>query len=348
MAKKKDYFKTICSISKAFGTTLDTSELLDLIVSSSIETMDAKAACLFLADKTKDIFVPMAQKGLSDKYLHAKPMRARKLVDEILEGGHLVFRDATTDPRLENHEAKKAEGIASILSVPVMVRDEAIGILSLYTDTPRDFDQEEIDFQIALAEQGGMAIHNARLVERLQKNSELFNDLAASINSSLDIKTILHILTADIAEAFGMKGASISLLDKDADKLNIVASYGLSQEFLDKGPISAEKSVAIALKGETVVIRDVATDERIQYKAEAKKEGIVSVLNVPIKVKDEVIGVMRLHSGVQREFPEDMIMMVNAIAHQGGLAIQNASLYLSLQEDKKSLEQDIWSHRQWF
>ena len=128
MAKEKDYFKTFCKVSKAFGTTLSREKLLDLIVRSAVDIMEAKAACLFLADEEKDIFIPVAQIGLSDKYLHASPMQAKKIVQAILNGGHLYIKDATTDPRLENHEEKKAEGIASILDVPVMVKDKAIGI----------------------------------------------------------------------------------------------------------------------------------------------------------------------------------------------------------------------------
>jgi GAF domain-containing protein len=102
------------------------------------------------------------------------------------------------------------------------------------------------------------------------------------------------------------------------------------------------------LKGETKVIEDVAASEDIQYRKETLKEGVVSMLCVPIKSKDEIIGVLRLYSDVKRGFPEDTIMLVNAIAHQGGLAIQNASMHMMLQEDKKSLEQEIWSHRMWF
>ena len=62
------------------------------------------------------------------------------------------------------------------------------------------------------------------------------------------------------------------------------------------------------------------------------------MLCVPIKVREKVIGVMRLCSGVKRDFPEDIVTLVNAVAHQGGLAIQNASMYLKLQADKESLE----------
>ena len=186
MTKKNDFFKTFCKVSKAFGTTLGKQELLNLIVQSAIDTMQAKAACLFLADEEKDVFVPVARKGLSDNYLHANPMQARKVVTEIIKEGYLAIRDATTDPRLENHAAKKSEGIASILDVPVMVRDKAIGVLALYTSKPRDFSKDEIDFLAALAEQGGMAIEHARLLDRIRKNTNLFLDLAANINSSCD------------------------------------------------------------------------------------------------------------------------------------------------------------------
>ena len=348
MTKEKDYFRTFCKVSRAFGSTLSREKLLDLIVESAIESMDAKAACLFLADEKRDVFVPTAQKGLSDDYLHAKPLRAKSIVQAVLKGGYLAIRDATSDPRVENHEAKKAEGIASILDVPVMVRDKVIGVLALYTGTVRDFSIDEIDFLSALAEQGGSAIQQARLLERIQKNSMLFLDLASDINSSLDVKKIFHNLTVDLSDALGMKGVIIRLLNKETGELQLVASHGLSEEFLDKGPLSAEKSVVQAMKGETVIIDDVENDERLQYRDEVIREGIVSMLVVPIKVKDEVIGIMWLCSAVKRDYPQDIIVLVNALAQTGGLAIQNASLYLALQDDMKELKDDIWSHRSWF
>jgi GAF domain-containing protein len=348
MTKEKDYFKTFCKVSKAFGTAASRTQLLDLIVSSAIETMDGKAACLFLQDEKKDVFVPTAQQGLSDTYLHANPISAKPVVEALKEEGFLAFPDATSDPRLENHDAKKAEGIASLLTVPVTVKDRTIGVLSLYTATRREFEPEEIEFLRALAEQGGIAIHNTRLLTRLQKNAMLFLELASNINSSLDIQQVLDNLTEDICDTLGMKAALIRLLDEDTGSLKPVASYGLSDEFLNIGALTTTETAARALKGETIVISDATTDERIRFKDAMKAEGIASMIVTPILARDKVIGVMRLYSGVQREFPSDLMVMVEALAHQGGLAIQNASMYLKLQEDKKDLEADIWSHRSWF
>ena len=348
MAEKRDYFKTFCKVSNAFGSTLGKEDLLNLIVESAIETMDAKAACLFLSDEQRDLFVPAAQKGLSENYLHAKPLRAKDIVKAVLKGGYLAIKDATTDPRVENHDLKKAEGIASILDVPVMVRDKVIGVLALYTSDVRDFSGDEIEFLAALAEQGGMAIQRSRLLERIEKNSMLFLDLASNINSSLDVKKIFHNLTVDLSEALGMKGAIIRLLNKETGNLQLVASSGLSDKFLNKGPVSAEKSVTQAMRGETVIIDDVESDDRLQYRDEVIQEGIASMLVVPIKVKEDVIGILRLCSAVKRHYPRDIIVLVEALAQTGGLAIQNASMYLALQDDMKELKDDIWSHRSWF
>ena len=130
--------------------------------------------------------------------------------------------------------------------------------------------------------------------------------------------------------------------------LELVASYGLSERYLNRGPLSAEKSVIESLEGKPVVIKDVASDQRVRFKKEKQEEGIVSILSVPIKSKEKVIGVLRLYSGARREFTEDEIMLVTALAYQGGLAIRNASMYLTVQNDMKDLKDDIWSHRSWF
>jgi GAF domain-containing protein len=348
MSKSKDYFKSICNVSKAFGTIYDKKKLWGVIVGSAIDNMDGKASCLFLAGEHDNFFVPVAQKGLSEKYLHAEPTQAKSGVEDILRDGHMAVYDATSDPRVENHEAKKKEGIASILVVPVKAGEKAIGILSLYTSIPRKFMDDEIDFLRALAEQAGLAIENARLVERMRMNTEFFHDLAVNINSTLDVKKILHIMSADIAEILGVKGITIRLVDEESGTLKLVASFGLSEKYLDKGPFYYDKTSLKALEKRPVVIKNVSTDENVQYRKEKLEEEIVSILAVPIHARDDVIGVLKLYSDVSREFTEDDIMLVTAMAHQGGLAIQNASMYIRLQEDKKSLEEDVWRHKMWF
>ena len=348
MAEAKHYFKTFCRLSQAFGTAATQDELLGLIVQYAIDTMEGKAACLFLADERQDIFVPVAQKGLSQNYLHANPMKAKGIVKSLSKNGYLSFRDATTDPRLENHDAKKAEGIASILTLSVRVRDRTIGVLSLYTASQRDFTSDEIDFLRALADQGGIAIEKTRLLERIQKNALLFLELAASLNSSLDIKQILNNMTAEVSKALGMKGSDIRLLDQKTKALKLVSSYGLGEDFFNNPKIISSDMTRSALNGNTVVLENVNQDATGQFKELLKLEGIGAMIMTPVRARNDVIGMVSLYSDTPRHFSPDVKVMIQALAHQGGLAIQNASMYLKLQEDKKDLEADIWSHRAWF
>ena len=351
MTAKNDYFNAITEISRALGSTLERDKILNLIVKSAVKTMKGKASTLFLLDEEMGTYVPAAQTGLSDYYIsrgHAGIDYVRKVTAELTKKGYIYLRDASSDPKAANREMKKKEGIVSLLVVPVMVQGQMIGTLVLYTAAFREFSKQEIEFLTVLAEQGGMAIEHARLVKKLRDNNRMFLDVSASINASLNLRDILQALTTDVARALGVKAATIRLLDEERSNLKLVASYGLSEKYLNKGPISAEKSIAQALKGKPVVVKDASVDKGVQYKKEKEQEGIVSILCVPIKAKDEVIGVLRLYSATPREFTEDDIMQVTALAYQGGLAIQNASLYLMLKSDMKELKEEIWRHRCWF
>lgn len=347
MPGNNEYFQAFCNISRVLGTALNQDEILALIIRTAQGLIKGKAISIFLMDEETDELVPIAQEGLSPEYLR-QFSRPAKLLPILKKEGYLYIRDATTDPRLDDREIKRAEGIASILVVPIMIRGQLIGGLSLYTDTLRDFSEEEIGFLAAIAAQGGAAIEHSRLLERLRENTRLFNDLSANINASLDLPKIFHILSADLARTMKVKASSVLLVDEEQGTLERVASYGLSEKYLHQGPLSVERSVSETMEGKPVVIKDAAADKRVQHRKQKLEEGIVSILSAPIKTKEKVIGVLRLYSGIPREFTKGEIMLVTALANQGGLAIQNASMYQLLQEDMKDLQKDIWSHRLWF
>ncbi len=336
MSGETTYLKTLCKISRAFATAEKMDHLLNSIVESAIDSLAAKAACLFLADEEKDVFVAVAQKGLSEGYLHAPPEKARKQVDALAESGYLYIRDAATDPHSENHDIKRAEGIASILVVPVTVHNRIIGVLTLYTADPRDFSETDIAFLTALAEQGGIAIDRARLITQIRNNARIFHDLSAGLNASLDVSEIMSMLTDSGVRALNAKAISIRLLDEKDNKLKLIASFGLNDDYLDGELKNQDDAIKDALKGKTTVTHSDGTD------------GIVTILTVPIRVKSDVIGVMRMYYGMKRKFYQDELLMVEAVGHQAGLALQNASAYLKLETNMKDLQDDIWSHKSWF
>ena len=350
MAPKTNYFRTMCNLGRAFGSARNRYELLDLIFQSAMETLKGKAACLYLIESGQEELAPVAQKGLSESYFHSRKSRlAQKIVAIVKKEGFFFSRDAATDPELEYPEAKKAEGIAAILAVPVQVKGRVLGVFCLFTDQPREFSEDEREFLTLLAQQSGGVMEHASLIDQLRQETKLFFDLAVNLSGSLNVKEILDAMTTDLARALGVKAASIRLLDESGEHLELVAACGLSDNYLNKGTVSAKKSIAQTLNGQKpVIIPDAAQDKRVQYRKMNQEEGIVTILSMPIKTKERVIGVLRLYSRVKREFTPDELMLVTALAYLGGLAIQNASLYLMCQSDMKNLQEELWSHRSWF
>src|SRR5208337_4668926 len=100
----------------------------------------------------------------------------------------------------------------------------------------------------------------------------------------------------------GVKGCVVRLLDPKTQNLYVARSHGLSQDFLNKGPVDAQKSIAENMAGRVVVIDDVLTDPRIQYPAEHVEEGVRKILSIPLMVRGKVIGVLRILTGERPPF----------------------------------------------
>jgi GAF domain-containing protein len=154
-----------------------------------------------------------------------------------------------------------------------------------------------------------------------------FMHITRAISSSLDLKEVLHLVVKSTCETTGSKGCALMLLDEKGEMLEVTSSYGLSDQYLLKGPLSADRSISDTLKGKPVIIEDASSDPRVQYPQEAKKEGIASVISVPINLRDRIIGVLRLYTSVPCRFSQDDIDFLSAIAMQSGLAIENAKMY---------------------
>jgi len=164
-----------------------------------------------------------------------------------------------------------------------MVHDSPIGVLTLYTADQREFTENEIAFLTALAEQGGIAIDRARLIEHIRQNSRLFHDLSAGINASLDFKKIITTLTVDLGRSFKAKGVCVMLLDEDQQTLKPVAVHGIAGSLFSEETLAKDKTIAETLKGETILIPDATIDSGIFNQKAHQKENIVTILSVPIQ-----------------------------------------------------------------
>jgi len=154
-----------------------------------------------------------------------------------------------------------------------------------------------------------------------------FIEITKAISSSIDLETVLQLVVKSTCEMTGSKGCTLMLLDDKGENHEIKSSYGLSEQYVRKGPVAADRSISDTLRGEAVVIEDAASDPRVQYPREAREEGIASIVSVPMMLRGRVTGVLRLYTSVPCRFMKDDIDFLSAIALQAGLAIQNAKVY---------------------
>ena len=174
---------------------------------------------------------------------------------------------------------------------------------------------------------------------------KLFKDVCKKMNSSLDIETVLNSIAENTVKIMSVKGCTIFLLDQLEKKLKISASNGLSEAYLNKGPVDSEKSILETLSGKWVLVPDARTDHRIQYPAAAKKEGIVTILSVPMSVKEKIIGVLRIYTSEPREFIDIEKAFISGLSEIGSIGIENARMYTILKADHEKLINDV---HQWF
>ncbi len=158
-------------------------------------------------------------------------------------------------------------------------------------------------------------------------------DVAAKVNSAGTPEVILQFIVKRIAKAVNARGCSLMLLSPDRTTLLHTSAYGLSEWYIRKGPVSVDASLSEALLGKPVAVVNATEDERVQYREQARKEGIASILSVPVMLRDDVIGVIRVYSGVPRYFTDDDIYFVGAAANLGAIALDNARLSESVEQD---------------
>ena len=331
---KRIYLESYQNICKAISTSLSLDEVLNLIVTNVVKVMNMKASLVRLLNKERNQLEIAAHHGLSESYVNKGPVAYDRSVDDALAGKPVSIYDITEDKSAKYRKEAEKEGIRTILSIPLRVTDEVIGLLRMYTAEPVAYSDEDLKFLAALAEQAAIAIMNARHFERAVSREreylDIFQTVTKTISSTLNVHEVLDMIARMIPAVMRLKAATIRLLDDSGKKLVLVAAHGLSERYLSRGPVDTEENIREALNEKPVAIYDVMTDERITYKKEAGEEGIKSVLTLPIVAHGRVIGVLRLLTNVHRTFGQDEIDFSMALAEQCGIAIENARLYEKL------------------
>ena len=329
MVSKQDanYIELFLSVTKAITSSLNPDEVFELITRKTPEIVGVDACTIRLLDPSRKNLKLKAAHGLSEAYLNRGPIDTEEPIFRALKGDPIVIENAAEDSRIKYQEATKVEGIRNILMVPIPIRGKISGILRLLNKTSRTYEPLEINFIVALAEQCGIAIENARIFKEQQTQLKYFEaiyEIGKKINATYELDKILDLIVTRLPVVMDLKAATIRLIQESKGNLELKAAFGLSESYLARGPLDEELATYYLRKGEPVIIPDAKKDIHTLYHKEAEAEGISSILAVPILVLDEAIGILRLLTAEVRYFSTAEINFALAVAEQGGVAIQRA------------------------
>ena len=367
-----EYFRLFFETAQAILSASSLQETLDSLVQRTVAALEIKAGGLRLIDEESHNLKQVASFGLSETYLNKGALNADQSIPEVLDGLVVYVKDACSDPRIQYPEAMRAEGIASVLSVPVIASDKVIGVLRLYSAEPHDYSDEDIEFVSALAEMGGMAIVNARIYQdKDEQLASLFEEIGvdlpttveavtqelgvsavqdidpskslgyfrtlhevtSAVLSTLDSKEVVQLIVDKVISIMQVKASALRLRNETTHELELIATSGLSETFLAKGQPHTDQSICETLAGRPVLITDTANDPRLEYPVETVAEGIASILSMPIIAQQRVVGVLRLYSAEKRLYSQEEITFLSAVAEISGIAIMNAKIYEKTNND---------------
>jgi serine phosphatase RsbU (regulator of sigma subunit) len=175
--------------------------------------------------------------------------------------------------------------------------------------------------------------------EQIERDEQIYQ-ISTLAAGKFSLQEVLDKLAEAAVRITGVKACSIRLLDEEAGDLKMRSTYGLSEEYRNKGVVTKDDPVIkAAFAGKAVVLDDMRDDDRVSFKDATIKEELVSQLTVAMKFRDKPIGVLRLYSGRQVHFNDGDIELARAIGSQCAVAITNAKLYAEALEGARIAEQ---------
>lgn len=353
-------------LNRSITTKLDLPLVLNTVVQSVTNLLGYDFSTIFLRDRQKQHFVPLASSGYTLDFLEDAPMTADAgfIRDVVRTAMPLVVEDVPNDPRYGMLRIP----VGSSIAVPLGADGEMVGILTADRKEPGDFTPVEVATLTALAEQVSVAVENARLFEevkrlneelearvaertqelaealerlRLQRDrSEVLYHIASELVASLDMDRVLSQALMLLQRAVHASRSSVVLLDHSTGQLVYRAAIGHTQPIPPGGkpaPFGREEGlVGWALsKREALIIPDTSKETRFSFEG---LEPAHSAMAVPILGgAGEALGVILLQSNVVDAFDETQLRLVEAAAVQLGNALNNAELYRLIREQAERL-----------
>lgn len=177
-------------------------------------------------------------------------------------------------------------------------------------------------------------------IESAKEIIEALSKIGEAITSDLYLEDILKLIVTVTAEVMGSKICSIMLLDTVKKELTIKATQSMSKEYLNKRPLRLGEGIAgkVALENKPMIVENIQEAEEYKFKNIGMKEGLVSMLSVPLHVKGKVIGVLNTYTSLPHSFSDYEINILKTVADQAAIVIENYRLVVETKVIKEELD----------
>jgi PAS domain S-box-containing protein len=332
-------------------SSLRLDETLQVALDKVLEVTEREQGYIRLKDPVTGNLTLVAHRGVSEKYVEmlVNDRTPGGKSDQVFETGEpLIINDPDSSPLKEQI---RREGSRCLAWVPLKVRGRAVGIMNVSTLRAVPFESPEVELLRAIGNVIGVALENASLFQETERRNdelrarnhelETLRAISDMILDSLDLKTMLERILDRAFELGKFDLALVRLIDPAEGTLQRMAYRG----YRDTGNLASHRnnlerytsgSTAQIMVDKVVQMIDL-TENRGQRTF--RKEGVRTLIAVPLRSHDDVLGVIHLGSRAEQKFSEGEIQLLQAIGGQAGIAVQKARLYEEANRAKNALEQ---------
>lgn len=336
----------------------DPSGVLDTIIDRAVHLCRAQVAQLYLLDG--DIFRLSRISGDAPadfiRYVEEHPMgRSRdSLLGRVAQDRSTQqIGDVLADPDYGRYDLQSLAGFRTLMSAPMLLHDEVIGILSVWRTEAQPFDPGEVDVLSTFAVQAAIVLRQVELVAALEARGgelaakvtqlEVLREIGEAISSTLDLEQVLGGIVSGAVRLCSADGGSIMEYDAAEDCFRVRATAGGSPELTERLralTIRRTTSPVGRAAGErsTLVVPDLASATRDEHLDVLLADGWRSLLAVPLVRQDHLVGALVIRRRRRGDFGPDTPELLRTFANQSGLAIVNARLYGELDTKRAELE----------
>lgn len=334
LAEKDVEVEALRKLGQAIGSSFETEHLLETVADIAVQVTMTDTCFIYLLDDSGQELVLRAAKGPTKGVVG----KIRLKVGEGISGwvarekkNVALARESFRDHRFKSFSELEEDKFQSMLSVPLVAGDKAIGVINIKTDQPHVYTNNQILVMERIAEQVANAIQSSRMYRKMETQvTQLttLSEVSRSITSGMYLDEILQLIVAMTAESMKFKIVTVMLLDEEKGELIIQATQSTSREYIRKPNLKLGESLAgkAISEGRPIAVLDVKKTPEYRYPDIARKEGLCSMISVPLRLRDKSIGVINCYTSTPHEFTNEEISVLMAIGSHAAIALENAKL----------------------